>query len=90
MIEIIGGGANGADRFGEEYALMRGLPYRLFLPDWKKYKRGAGIVRNREMAQYSSEEIGVLFAFWDGKSKGTKNMIQTAKRLGLNVYVVDI
>jgi len=35
------------------------------------------------MAEYGD----MLIAFWDGESKGTKNMIDTSKKLGLLVYV---
>jgi hypothetical protein len=28
-----------------------------------------------------------LIAVWDGKSRGTKNMIETAEKMGLRVYV---
>jgi hypothetical protein len=51
----------------------------------------AGHNRNEEMAKYASEdkELGVLLAFWDGKSTGTKNMIELAKKYGLKVFVVN-
>ena len=35
------------------------------------------------MAEYGD----MLIAFWDGESKGTKNMIDTSKRLGLKVFI---
>jgi hypothetical protein len=35
------------------------------------------------MAQYAD----ALIAFWDGKSKGTKNMIDEAKKQGLIIKV---
>jgi len=38
------------------------------------------------MAEYAD----ALVAFWDGKSKGTKNMIETARKLGLKTEVVKI
>lgn len=36
------------------------------------------------MATYAD----VLIAFWDGKSKGTKNMIELATQAGLKVGVI--
>lgn len=36
------------------------------------------------MAEFSD----VLIAFWDGKSKGTKHMIDIAKQMKLDVRVV--
>ena len=49
-------------------------------------------MRNNIMAQYAekSDELGVLIAFWDGKSKGTKMMIDLAKKNNLKVFVIDI
>lgn len=37
-----------------------------------------------QMAEYAD----ALVAFWDGKSKGTKHMIETARKHGLKVRVV--
>ena len=44
----------------------------------------AGPIRNEEMAEVSD----ALIAFWDGKSRGTKSMIEIARRKGLQVAVV--
>lgn len=42
------------------------------------------------MAKFASESgSGTLIAFWDGESRGTKNMIDTARRYGLHVIVVE-
>ena len=87
-VEIISGHAKGADQFGEEYAALHGIPTKVFLPDWKRYGRGAGLIRNQEMLAYSKEESSLVVAFWDGKSKGTKNMIETASAEGVKVYIV--
>lgn len=86
--EIISGRARGADRFGEKFADRMLIPVICFEPDWLTYGKGAGIVRNKAMAKYAAEEIGILFAFWDGKSRGTKNMIETAEKYGLEIHVI--
>jgi hypothetical protein len=54
-----------------------------FPADWDTHGRAAGVIRNKQMAEYGD----MLIAFWDGESKGTKNMIDTSKKLGLLVYV---
>lgn len=82
--EIVSGGAKGADSLGERYAKVNKVPLKIFKADWDKYGKGAGHIRNREMAEYATH----LIAFWDGKSRGTENMINTAKELGLKVKVV--
>jgi len=74
-IEIVSGTAKGADILGEKYAKDKGYEIKKFPANWDKYKKAAGYIRNKEMAEYAD----VLIAFWDGESKGTKHMIDLAK-----------
>ena len=83
-IEIVSGKALGADKLGEDYAKEKGYKIKEFPADWIKYKKGAGPIRNKQMAEYADE----LIAFWDGLSKGTKNMIELAKKHGLKIKVI--
>jgi hypothetical protein len=83
-VTIVSGTANGADKCGEQWATSNGLRVRRFPADWNKYGRSAGYIRNSEMADYAE----ALIAFWDGKSKGTKHMIDLALDKGLLVKVV--
>ena len=83
-IVIISGAAKGADSLGERYALERGYAVEHFPADWKKYGRAAGKMRNAQMADIAN----ALIAFWDGKSSGTKNMIDTAMKKKINVSVI--
>lgn len=86
--EIISGGCRGADKIGEEYAQTHKLTLKRFPADWEKYGRAAGPIRNRQMLDYALEENAIIVAFWDGKSRGTLNMITTAKKQNATVYVV--
>ena len=36
------------------------------------------------------EDKPMIIAFWDGVSKGTKNMIEVASRDGAEVHIVNI
>ena len=83
---VISGRAKGVDRMGETYAYLRGLTIDVFPADWDKHGKAAGYIRNSEMAEHAD----ALIAIWDGKSKGTKNMIEIAKRKGLKVFVKEI
>lgn len=87
-LTILSGGCAGADRLGEKLASVNGIPCIKFPADWKRYGKAAGPIRNEEMARFASEDKGMLVAFWDGLSKGTRNMIQTAKKYALEVHVV--
>jgi hypothetical protein len=85
LTEIVSGRAKGADTLGERYAKERGFDVKLFPADWKTHGRKAGHIRNKQMADYGE----MLIAFWDGKSSGTKNMIENANKLGLIVHIVN-
>lgn len=81
---IVSGHASGADALGERYAQEHGLKYELYPADWNTYGKAAGFRRNTQMAKVAD----ALIAFWNGESRGTKNMIETAKAKGLRVAVV--
>lgn len=87
-VEIVSGGCRGADKLGEGYSDNNKISLVRFPADWDTHGKKAGYLRNREMAEYAAEGIGVLFLFWDGKSRGSKNMLELAQRYGLEVKVV--
>jgi hypothetical protein len=68
---IVSGGAKGADTLGERWAKEKNKEVLIFHPDWNKYGKSAGIIRNKDIIENSD----IVFAFWDGISKGTKNSI---------------
>ena len=83
-IEIVSGVARGADMLAVRYAAERGYSVKEFVAEWDKLGKGAGYRRNEQMAEYAD----ALIAFWDGRSKGTKHMIELAQSKGLKVKVV--
>lgn len=83
--EIVSGGCpTGADRAAECYADSCTLPVKLFKADWNRFGKYAGPHRNRLMAAYAD----ALYCFWDGKSRGTKNMIEEMNNLGKPVKII--
>ena len=84
-ITIFCGTARGADSLGERYAKSRGYALRYFPPDWRRFGRAAGPIRNQEMA----DGADALAAFWDGKSRGTGHMIRSARGRGLRLLVTQ-
>ena len=86
ITEVVSGKAIGVDQLGEKYAEEFGLPIHPLPADWKKYGKSAGYKRNEEMANNAE----ALVAFWDGKSSGTKHMIDIAKRKKLKVTIVIV
>jgi hypothetical protein len=85
ITQVVSGCAPGVDQLGEEWAAHVGLPVRKFPADWRMFRAQAGFIRNRQMA----ENADALIAIWDGRSRGTRHMIETAGKFGLPVYVLN-
>jgi hypothetical protein len=83
ITEVVSGMAPGVDTLAIQYATEHNLPLAEFWADWNTYKRAAGPIRNRQMAEYGE----ALIAIWDGESRGTKNMIETAAKKNLQIYI---
>lgn len=85
-ITIISGNARGVDRLGEQFALKHGCKLISMPANWESEGKKAGYLRNEQMAKLATACI----VFWDGKSKGTKHMIDLAKKYNLNLRIVKI
>ncbi len=83
QIVIVSGGCVGADLMGEAYAKERGHNIERYPAQWGKYGKKAGLLRNAEMANNAD----ALIAFWNGESRGTRHMIETAREKGLAVRI---
>jgi hypothetical protein len=85
--KIVTGGAVGVDSIGMEYAKKNNIELLVFLPEYEKYGRGAPLVRNKKIV----ESCDIVLAFWDGKSKGTKNTIDYANKIKkpVEIKIVD-
>jgi hypothetical protein len=83
-VTVISGMARGADQLGIALAQKYELPLIKMPADWDTHGKSAGFIRNTQMAKVGTH----LLAAWDGKSKGTRNMIDTATRLHLTVKVL--
>ena len=81
--EIVLRGAKGIDTGAAEYAKSHGLKLTEFKPDYDRFGRGAPLKRNITIIEYADR----VLAFWDGKSHGTKNVIEECKKRGVPVQV---
>jgi DNA polymerase len=87
ITEVVSGAARGPDTHGEEYARHFGLTCTAFPADWDgPLKLSAGLARNEDMGRYAD----ALVAIWDGKSAGTRHMIEFMKSLGKPVHVHSV
>ncbi len=76
--EIISGGARGVDSAAAEYAKTHSLKLTEFLPDYSRYRRGAPLVRNKQIVDYCDK----IIVFWNGSSTGTLSVIKYAEKVG--------
>lgn len=84
MIELITGGAVGADTLAENWAKEKQLPVTIIKPNYEKFGKYAPLERNNKIID-SAEKV---IAFWDGQSKGTQYVIKECQRLGKPLKLV--
>ena len=86
VTEIVSGGARGVDTCARNYALRHGLKLTEFLPEYDGFGRGAPLRRNITIIEY----VDLVLAFWDGKSRGTKFVIDNCKKRNIPVVVYQL
>ena len=86
VTEIVSGGAKGIDSDAATYAMKHDIKLTEFLPDYARYKRGAPLKRNEQIAKYADE----CLAFWDGRSKGTMHTVTLFEHLGKKTTVIKL
>lgn len=86
ITKVLCGMAKGVDELGRQWALDCDISVYYYPPVWRvgeAYDKFAGFKRNIEMAKNAD----ALLAVWDGISKGTGHMIDTARKYKLKTYV---
>lgn len=83
ITEIISGGAQGVDTIGEQYASDNNIPVKRFFPDWTKFGKSAGVLRNKEMVNCAD----IVVVVWDGLSRGTQSTMKFAEDAGKPLYI---
>lgn len=86
---LIEGCAKGADSCAEVWADDASATHEHYPAQWDKYGRAAGPIRNRQMLEEGKPDVVIAFHDDLSKSKGTRDMIDQAKRAGLPVYLVS-
>jgi len=81
---LVSGGAKGADRLAEKYALEKSIPTKVFKADWDRHGKSAGYIRNYNIIL----EADMVVAFWDGISKGTKHGIDLAEKYKKDLLLI--
>lgn len=86
-IEIISGGAHGADKMSEVYAKQINCKMTIFPADWRKHGRSAGFTRNKEMVEYGPD---LCVAFRVSGSLGTSHTIKLCREKGIPTKIIDL
>ena len=82
---IVSGGAKGTDTLAEKFAEDTGVQMVVFKPEFDRYGRRAALERNTLIIDHSD----IVFAFWDGKSKGTLDSITKAKKMEKKLFIIS-
>lgn len=83
---MVSGGAKGADSLGERWAKENNIEIKIFLPDWDKFGKRAGFIRNEDIIKTCE----CCIAFWDGKSTGTKHSIDLCKKYNVPLKIINV
>lgn len=84
--EIVSGGAKGVDNSAKQYALSHGIKLTEFLPECEKFGRTAPLKKNITIIEYAD----IVIALWDGKSRGTRHVIDNCKSRNIPVTVFKL
>ena len=83
---VLCGMAKGIDLCGLAWAESHGILVERYPADWNTHGKAAGPIRNRQMA----ENADALLLIWDGKSRGSANMLKQAEEFGLALLEVKV
>ena len=85
---IIEGECRGADRIARDLAILLGFNILPFPADWKRYGKAAGPIRNQQMLDEGKPDLVIAFHNDLSKSRGTRDMVNRAKKAGIQVKVI--
>lgn len=81
---VIHGGCRGADTLAEMAASRLGVPTQVEYPDWERYGKVAGHIRNTKMLTQYKPDLVVAFP----GGSGTAHTVRTARSLNIEVMEV--
>jgi YspA, cpYpsA-related SLOG family len=82
---LIHGLAKGADALAADWANRNNVRVQGFRPDWKKYGKLAGPIRNERMLKEGMPQLVLAFK----GSKGTADMVRQARHAGVPVLEIE-
>lgn len=82
---LIHGGAKGADRLADRWAVKNNVPVETHFADWDRHGKAAGPIRNRKMLEEGKPDLVIAFP----GGRGTANMIAQARQAGVPIEIVE-
>lgn len=80
---FVSGGAKGVDSIAEKFALENNHDVVVIKPNWTKYNKRAGFMRNTEIVKTSD----IIFALVDKPTGGTWDTIKKAEKDKKPVFI---
>lgn len=81
---VLCGCANGVNANGKRWAIDNDVKVEFYLANWQRFEKAAGPMRNSKMVANAE----ALVLIWDGKSKGSADVLAKAKAKGLLIKEV--
>lgn len=88
-LEIVQGGARGADTLAREICEELGITCHTVPADWETYKKAAGPIRNRLMMKKFNPRFVLAFHENLAESKGTLDMVRVSVKNKKVVFHFD-
>jgi len=85
---IVEGDCKGADKISGYLGRQHGYRVIPVTAQWEKYGDAAGPIRNQEMLDLYKPELVVAFHNDIENSRGTKDMVTRATRVGIEVKII--
>jgi hypothetical protein len=84
-LEIIEGGATGADTLARDWAKAKNVPVQTFPAKWKLYGKRAGYIRNVQMLEEGKPDMVIAFP----GGAGTGMMVNLADKANVSVRIIE-
>lgn len=82
---ISGGAPEGGDKFAESISSSYNIPIKIYYPEWHKYGRIAGFMRNTDIAKESDILIACVH---EDRKGGTEDTIKKFRKFHPNSKII--
>lgn len=83
-VTVVHGGARGADYIAGVYARRLGFSVEVHAPNWDKYGKAAGAIRNKAMVD---SDVDICLAFIKNNSDGATMCADMAQNAGIPTHI---